>query len=108
SEWPWLAPESSGAWKQPFSLEIVSRFRYTTFMERSSLFQAFTPFRHIGIGTYNHSLDLMSTWAASYIRTGQDQNADSLSTRGGNGFTGRLTHLAWYDESEGRSYLHVG
>lgn len=97
-----------GQWKQPFSLEVVSSFRYTTFMERSSLFQAFTPFRHIGIGAYNHTDDLMSTWAASYFRTGQDQFGGSLSTIGGNGFSGRITRLAWYDESEGRSYLHLG
>jgi phosphate-selective porin OprO/OprP len=97
-----------GQWKQPFSLEVVSSFRYTTFMERASVFQAFTPFRHIGIGAYDHSDDLMTTWAASYIRTGQDQFGGSLSTRGGNGFVGRLTHLLWYDEAEGRSYFHVG
>lgn len=97
-----------GQWKQPFSLEVVSSFRYTTFMERSSLFQAFTPFRHIGIGAYNHADDLLSTWAVSYLRTGQDQFGDSLSTHGGNGFSGRVTRLLWYDEEEGRSYLHAG
>ena len=110
-EWtdlPVLGTVRVGQWKQPFSLEVVSSFRYTTFMERSSLFQAFTPFRHIGVGFYNHAEDLMSTWAASYLRTGQDQFGDSLSTRGGNGFAGRLTSLLWYDEPEGRSYLHVG
>src|SRR5262245_34157359 len=85
-----------GQWKQPFSLEVVSSFRYTTFMERSSVFQAFTPFRYIGIGAYNHSIDLMSTWAASYLRTGQDQFGGSLSTKGGNGFTGRIKRLARY------------
>jgi phosphate-selective porin OprO/OprP len=97
-----------GQWKQPFSLEVVSSFRYTTFMERSVLFQAFTPFRHIGIGAYDHADDLMSTWAASYIRTGQDQFGGSLSTDGGNGLVGRVTRLSWYDESDGRSYLHLG
>jgi phosphate-selective porin OprO/OprP len=97
-----------GQWKHPFSLEVMSSFRYTTFMERSSLFQAFTPFRHIGIGAYNHAEDLMSTWAVSYLRTGQDQFGNSLSTKGGNGLAGRVTRLAWYDESEGRSYLHAG
>jgi len=110
-EWtdlPVLGTVRVGQWKQPFSLEVVSSFRYTTFMERSSLFQAFTPFRHIGIGAYNHADDLMGTWAASYLRTGQDQFGDSLSTKGGNGFTGRITRLAWYDEQEGRSYLHLG
>jgi phosphate-selective porin OprO/OprP len=110
-EWtdlPVLGTVRVGQWKQPFSLEVVSSFRYTTFMERSSLFQTFTPFRHIGIGAYDHADDLMSTWAASYLRTGQDQFGDSLSTRGGNGFTGRITRLAWYDEEAGRSYLHLG
>jgi phosphate-selective porin OprO/OprP len=110
-EWtdlPVVGTIRAGQWKQPFSLEVVSSFRYTTFMERSSLFQAFTPFRHIGIGAYNHADDLMSTWAASYLRTGQDQFGGSLSTIGGNGFTGRITRLAWYDEAEGRSYLHLG
>jgi phosphate-selective porin OprO/OprP len=97
-----------GQWKQPFSLEVVSSFRYTTFMERASTFQAFTPFRHIGIGAYNHQDDLMGTWAASYLRTGQDQFGGSLSTHGGNGFAGRVTRLVWYDESDGRNYLHLG
>jgi phosphate-selective porin OprO/OprP len=110
-EWtdlPVLGNVRVGQWKAPFSLEVVSSFRYTTFMERSLLFNAFTPFRHIGIGAYGHSDDLMATWAASFIRTGQDQFGDSLSTVGGNGFVGRVTRLGWYDEAEGRSYLHVG
>ncbi|WP_425613415.1 OprO/OprP family phosphate-selective porin [Anatilimnocola sp. NA78] len=98
-----------GQWKQPFSLEVVSSFRYTTFMERSSLFQPFTPFRHIGIGFYNNSEDLNWTWAASLFRTGQDQFGGSLSTDGGNGVAGRLTHLLWYDEpADGRYYCHLG
>jgi phosphate-selective porin OprO/OprP len=111
-EWtdlPWLGTVRAGQWKQPFSLEVVSSFRYTTFMERSSMFQAFDPFRHIGIGFYNHSEDLMTTWAASMFRTGQDQYGNSISTDGGNGVCGRITHLGWWDEaSEGRSYLHMG
>jgi phosphate-selective porin OprO/OprP len=111
-EWtdlPRLGTVRVGQWKHPFSLEVVSSFRYTTFMERSSLFQAFTPFRHLGVGFYNHSDDLMATWAASYFRTGQDQFGGSLSTTGGNGVAGRLTQLAWYDDSSlGRSYMHLG
>ncbi|MFN7841367.1 MAG: porin, partial [Pirellula sp.] len=79
-----------GQWKQPFSLETVSSFRYTTFMERSSSFQAFVPFRHLGVGFYDNSEDLNWTWAASYFRTGQDQFASSLSTNGGNGMAGRI------------------
>jgi phosphate-selective porin OprO/OprP len=105
---PLLGTVRVGQWKQPFSLEVVSSFRYTTFMERSSLFQAFTPFRHIGIGFYNHADDLNTTWAASYFRTGQDQFGDSLSTIGGNGMAARLTHVLGYDQADGRNYLHLG
>lgn len=98
-----------GQWKQPFSLEVVSSFRYTTFMERSVLFQPFTPFRHLGAGFYNHAENLNTTWAASTFRTGQDQYGDSISDKGGWGTCERLTHLMWYDEpSDGRYYLHTG
>ena len=97
-----------GQWKQPFSLEVVSSFRYTTFMERAGTFQAFTPFRHLGVGFYDHSEDLDWTWAASYFRTGQDQFAGSLSTDGGNGLAGRITHLLWHNNAAGEDYLHLG
>lgn len=98
-----------GQWKQPFGLEVVSSFRYTTFMERSLTFQPFTPFRHLGIGFYNWSDDLNWTWAGSGIRTGQDQYGGSISDKGGYGVVGRLTHLLNYDEpSDGRYYTHVG
>jgi len=97
-----------GQWKQPFSLEAVSSFRYTTFMERAGVFQAFVPFRHIGIGFYDNAEDLMSTWAMSYFRTGQDQYGGSISTDGGNGMAGRLTHLLWYNDDCGDRYLHLG
>lgn len=98
-----------GQWKQPFSLEVVSSFRYTTFMERSVLFQPFTPFRHLGAGFYDHSENLNWTWAASGFRSGQDQFGDSISDVGGWGTAERLTHLLYYDEpAEGRYYLHTG
>lgn len=104
---PVLGTVRAGQWKQPFSLEAVSSFRFTTFMERS-LFQTFTPFRHLGVGFYNNSEDLNTTWAASYFRTGQDQFGNSLSTNGGNGLAGRLTHLLYYFGADGEDYLHVG
>jgi phosphate-selective porin OprO and OprP len=106
---PWLGAVRIGQWKQPFSLEVVSSFRYTTFAERSLLFNSFTPFRHIGMGFYNHADDLRATWALSAFRSGQDQFGGSISTTGGWSTAGRLTYLPWYDEaSEGRYYLHLG
>jgi phosphate-selective porin OprO/OprP len=96
-----------GQWKQPFSLEVVSSYRYTTFLERASTFQAFAPFRHVGVGFQDHTEDLQATWAVSYLRTGQDQFGGSLSTDQGNGLAGRLTYLPWYGNG-GVDYLHLG
>ncbi len=106
---PGLGTVRVGQWKQPFSLEVVSSFRYTTFAERSVLFQAFTPFRHLGTGFYNHSEDLTSTWAASVFTTGQDQFGGTLTNVGGFGSAERFTYLPYWDEcSKGEDYLHLG
>lgn len=99
-----------GQWKQPYGLESVTSVRYQTFMERSSLFQTFEAFRHIGIGTYNYSEDEMTTWAASIFRTGNDQFGDDIGDNSGLSVAGRTTHLQWYEQAEDGSlyYLHVG
>jgi phosphate-selective porin OprO/OprP len=106
---PYLGTVRVGQWKQPFSLEVVSSFRYTTFLERSLLFQPFTPFRHLGIGFYNHNEAQSATWAASVFRSGQDQFGGDIGDNGGVSMAARATYLPWYDEpSGGRYYLHVG
>lgn len=104
---PLLGNVRVGQWKQPFSLEVVSSFRYTMFPERSLLFNAFTPFRHPGIGFYDWREDERMTWAASVYRSGQDQFGDSIASRGGYAGVGRITGLPWY-EDEGSRYLHLG
>ena len=104
---PFFGNVRIGQWKQPFSLEVVSSFRYTTFMERSVLFIPFTPFRHLGIGFYNNADDLSTTWAASVFRSGQDQYGATLTSDGGYGTAERLTWVpSW--ENNGESYVHLG
>lgn len=99
-----------GQWKQPFGLETVTSVRYQTFMERSSLFQTFQAFRHIGIGTYNYSEDEMTTWAGSVFKTGNDQFGGDIGDNAGVSAAGRITHLPWYEQADDGSlyYLHVG
>ena len=104
---PYLGNVRVGQWKQPFSLEVVSSFRYTTFMERSPLFQTFTPFRRLGVGFFDHSKDLTMTWAASGFRSGQDQFGDTYSNDLGYGTAERVTFLPRW-ESDGAEYLHLG
>jgi phosphate-selective porin OprO/OprP len=106
---PLLGNVKVGQWKQPFSLEVVSSFRYTTFVERSLLFQAFTPFRHLGVGFYDCNDEQTITWAASGFTTGQDQFGGSITNSGGWGTAERLTILPyWDDATKGESYLHLG
>lgn len=121
SQIPYLGTVRIGQWKQPFSLEVVSSYRYSTFMERSVLFQSFTPFRHIGIGFYDNSEDLKRTWAASVFAAGQDHYGDSLFVNqtssgaftnfnmGGVATAERYTWLPYWDEcTNGENYLHLG
>lgn len=104
---PVLGNVRVGQWKQPFSLEVVSSFRYTTFAERSLGFQALTPFRHLAVGFYDWNEDETMTWAASVYRPGQDQYGGFLADRGGYAGVGRVTWLPWF-ENEGKNYLHLG
>ena len=103
---PLLGNVRIGQWKQPFGLEVVSSFRYTTFMERSLLFQPFTPFRHMGVGFYDHTEELYATWAASVFRSGQDQFGGTLTDDGGWGTAERATMLPMWEE-DGKRYLHL-
>jgi phosphate-selective porin OprO/OprP len=109
---PVLGTVRAGQWKQPFSLEVPSSYRYQTFMERSVLFQSFEPFRHIGVGFYNNSADEMWTWASSVFRVGQDQYGGDIGDAGGWSNASRVTHLLWYndfqDDCQRLEYLHLG
>lgn len=96
-----------GQWKQPFSLEVVSSFRYTMFAERSLLFQPFAPFRHIALGFYDWAENETATWAASVYRSGNDQFGGSVADNGNWAFSGRATYLP-YANSEGDQYLNLG
>lgn len=106
---PVLGNVRVGQWKQPFSLEVVSSFRYTTFAERSLNFQAFVPFRHLAVGFYDNAENERMTWAASVYRPGQDQFGGSLADVGGYAGVARITALPWWDdEANGSRYLHAG
>ena len=98
-----------GQWKQPFGLEVATTVRYQTFMERSVLFQAFDPFRHIGAGFYDWSEDEHTTWQFSVFRTRNDQFGNDIGDNGGWSTAGRITHLPWYEKHQDRlDYLHLG
>jgi phosphate-selective porin OprO/OprP len=106
-----------GHYRQPFSLEALTSIRELPFLERSLAFQAFVPFRRVGIMAYDHSEDEMASWAYGAYRTGGFLNAplgDSrfatdIGDQDGWSFSGRATRLLYYDEpAEGRYLVHLG
>src|SRR5690606_13628585 len=71
----------------------------------------------VGIMDYDVSDSQRTSWAYGIYRTGGFNNAPLGDTRfatdigdgGGTSFSGRATHLLWYDEfSDGRYLLHIG
>ncbi len=95
-----------GHFRQPFSLEELTSFRFNPFIDRSSLY-LFNPSRRMGVGLFDWDEDLTSTWFVSVFRANSDLYGDDLADRGGVGGSGRITKCFWY-EKEGTEVLHGG
>lgn len=114
---PFLGNLRIGHFRQPTTMDSLTPIRQLEFLERSLPFQAFDPFRRVGIMAYDKSENEMWSWGYGIYKTGGFANAPIGDTRfgadigdqGGYSVAGRLTHLLHYDEcAEGRYLLHVG
>ncbi len=105
-EVPLLGHVRIGHYKQPFSLEELTSFRFNPFMDRSSLF-IFHPFRRTGVGFFDWTEDGKWTWYVSGFRGFNDFYGNDLTDIGGYGLAARGTHCAYY-ENEGADLLHLG
>jgi phosphate-selective porin OprO and OprP len=113
----YLGTVRAGQYVQPFSVDAMSGFRHLVFLERSLPFLAFVPFRRVGVEAFSGTEDQMTNWAYSGFRTGGFNNAPLGDSRfgmdfgdvGGYSFSGRITHLIYYDEMANDRYLwHLG
>ena len=114
---PLLGNVRIGQYRQPVSMDSLTSIRQLTFLERSLPFQAFDPFRRVGIMAYDTAESELATWQNSFYKTGGLNNAplgdsrfgSDLGDVGGYSFATRATRLLWYDEpSGGRGLLHLG
>ena len=105
-EVPLLGFVRIGQYKQPFSLEELTSFRFNPFMDRSSIF-IFHPFRRTGVGFYDWTEDGRWTWFVSAFRGFQDFYGNDLTDNGGYGFAARGTHCLYY-ENDGADVWHFG
>ncbi|MFO0903225.1 MAG: porin, partial [Pirellulales bacterium] len=106
-----------GQYRQPFSMDALTSIKQLEFLERSLPFQAFVPFRRVGMMAYDKSENEMTAWAYGVFRTGgfldapvgDSRFATDIGDNGGYSFSSRVTHLLYYDEpAEGRYLLHAG
>lgn len=101
-----------GIQKEPFGLEHLNSYRYLEFMERSYLFDAFTPTAFNngftpGIMAFNTMFDEHGTWWLGVFKNDYDLFGFGLGD-GDLVVTGRLTGLPIYDEDDGRTMVHIG
>lgn len=94
-----------GHMKEPFGLEQLTSSNYITFMERSSVTEAFTPSYNAGIMAHSGTQDKKMTWAVGAFRPTAG-NGFARAERGYQG-VGRVTYAPIY-EDDGQKVLHLG
>ena len=83
-------------------LEQLTSSRFITFLERSSLTDAFMPERNAGISLWHNNEDF--TASVGWFR---DTNSQGKSGDESTSFTGRFVYRPWIEE-KGKSLLHLG
>jgi phosphate-selective porin OprO/OprP len=109
NELPVLQRVLIGNQKRPYGLEAWHSTRYTVFLERSFVIEAFNQdIRRLGIQSWSHSDDLAWNWQYGVFnqRNIQDEGV-YISDHWQGQVAGRLANTIWYDEcSDGRGYAH--
>lgn len=124
SELPFFGTIRIGQFRQPGTMDAWTSIRHLEFLERSLPFQSQDPFRRVGIMAYALSEDELTQWAYSvyatgltffngtetvYSTLGDTRAGTQIGDSGGVSFSGRVTHLLYYDEpSDGRYLVHIG
>jgi phosphate-selective porin OprO and OprP len=96
-----------GHFFEPFSLERATANRFTTFMERSLMDQAFVPARNLGAMIRDNFAENRGVFALGIFAADSDANGDSFGKPLGLAITSRLTFLPIWSE-QGNDFLHVG
>jgi phosphate-selective porin OprO/OprP len=107
-ELPLLGSLRVGHFFEPFSLERTTPNRFTTFLERSLIDEAFAPARNLGVMSRDTFADERGTWAVGVFASDSDVFGDSAGRDHGWAGTGRVTFLPLFDACEPSRYLHIG
>lgn len=91
-----------GHFKEPFSIEELTSSRFITFLERSTVAEAFAPSRNVGLGLSDGN-DSMN-WGAGLFREADKTGKTMNEAYSG---TGRFVYRPWFEDG-GRRLLHLG
>jgi phosphate-selective porin OprO/OprP len=124
---PFLGNVRIGHFRQPTSMDCWTSIRHLEFLERSLPFQAFDPFRRVGImswyntGEDDRTLIAYSLYATGFTFTnpgasspvlgtiGDTRYATQIGDNGGVSAAIRASHLLLYDPyADNRYLLHIG
>jgi phosphate-selective porin OprO/OprP len=109
TELPVLQKVYIGNQKRPYGLDTWNSSRYTIFLERPFVVEAFNQdARRLGIQSWSHSEDMAWNWQYGVFnqRLIQDEG-DYTSDHWQAQVAGRLANTIWWDEcSDGRGYAH--
>lgn len=92
-----------GRFKQPVGLEELTSSKYTTFMERAMVMEAFVPSRQSGFMIGDSAMDNRLYWSVSTFRVtdgyGDDYGDNKMN------FAGRLVFLPYKEDD---NLIHIG
>ncbi len=98
-----------GHFFEPIFLERLTPNRFLTFLERTTVDQAFVPARNLGIMALDAPFEERMTWAIGAFRADSDFWGDDTGDNGEWAATGRLTGLPYRNDAEDPTrYMHVG
>lgn len=105
---PWIGNVRAGHFREPFSMEALESGNGLVFMERSSGFEAFAPFRNVGVMLFNTAFEERVTWATGIFRTNSRNSGNPFDYGDGEwSSTSRITGLPWYT-NDGQCLVHLG
>ncbi len=106
---PYVGNIRLGNFREPFSLERLDSTHDLPFLERSTVVNALTPFRNVGLMGFNWNETETATIAYGIFNENTNDYGEDNRDQTGIAATCRGTWLPWYDEaSDGRYLFHVG
>lgn len=108
NELPYVGSLKLGQYTAPVSLDALTSSRDTTFLERASPVQAFSPGTQAGIELADHSRAKRLTWAVGLFADGQNGEVGDASESFAR-VVGRLSWVPLIDDTPGKpALLHLG